>query len=221
MVAPSGKRDSDRWMLESVEIDKMEDVPINDETKNTATLKVSTNDNAAANIKKSGNLGISFKNEPKNSLPPASGVRKSGNVGIFFSGEHRSALPKASNNDFIRKSGNIGTSFKRTTSSIGASFRKTTSSALRRSGLLAPHPPRQKIERTASAAARGLKSLRFLDRTTTGKETDAWRSIERRFYQFAVDDRLPRDKFGVCIGKYDRQFLLKLLVQPESLNNFV
>ncbi|KAF7845499.1 putative respiratory burst oxidase-like protein H [Senna tora] len=57
-----------------------------------------------------------------------------------------------------------------------------------------------KMERIQSGAARGLKGLRFLDRTVTGKENDAWRSIEKRFVQNAVDGKLSRDKFGACIG---------------------
>nr|XP_043619174.1 putative respiratory burst oxidase homolog protein H [Erigeron canadensis] len=62
-------------------------------------------------------------------------------------------------------------------------------------------PP--KMGRTTSSAAKGLNSLRFLDRTVTGKEGDAWRAIERRFQQFAVDGKLPRDKFGICVGMGD------------------
>jgi dual oxidase len=58
-----------------------------------------------------------------------------------------------------------------------------------------------KIMRMTSGAARGLKGLRFLDRTVTGKEGDAWRSIEKRFTQHAVDGMLSKDKFGTCIGK--------------------
>jgi dual oxidase len=58
-----------------------------------------------------------------------------------------------------------------------------------------------KIMRMTSGAARGLKGLRFLDRTVTGKEGDAWRSIEKRFTQNAVDGMLSKDKFGTCIGK--------------------
>ncbi|WJX76348.1 NAD(P)H oxidase (H2O2-forming) [Trifolium repens] len=57
-----------------------------------------------------------------------------------------------------------------------------------------------KIMRMTSGAARGLKGLRFLDRTVTGKEGDAWRSIEKRFTQHAVDGMLSKDKFGTCIG---------------------
>lgn len=57
-----------------------------------------------------------------------------------------------------------------------------------------------RLGRRKSKAERGLKSLRFLDRSVTGKEDDAWRAIESRFHQHAIDDRLPRDKFGLCIG---------------------
>ncbi|KAJ7961442.1 Respiratory burst oxidase [Quillaja saponaria] len=57
-----------------------------------------------------------------------------------------------------------------------------------------------KMARMPSAASRGIKSLRFLDRTVTGKEADAWKSVRNRFNQYAVDGRLSRDKFGTCIG---------------------
>ncbi|CAI9297887.1 unnamed protein product [Lactuca saligna] len=60
-----------------------------------------------------------------------------------------------------------------------------------------------KMGRTTSSAAKGLNSLRFLDRTVTGKEGDAWRAIDRRFNQFSVDGKLPRDKFGICVGMGD------------------
>ncbi|KAK4270313.1 hypothetical protein QN277_023362 [Acacia crassicarpa] len=57
-----------------------------------------------------------------------------------------------------------------------------------------------KIVRSQSGASRGFKGLRFLDRTVTGKEQDAWNKIEKKFNQYAVDEKLTRDKFGVCIG---------------------
>ena len=57
------------------------------------------------------------------------------------------------------------------------------------------------LEKTKSGAARGLNSLRFLDRTRTGKEGDAWKPVQKRFKLHAVDGKLFRDKFGVCIGK--------------------
>ncbi|CAK7324916.1 unnamed protein product [Dovyalis caffra] len=132
------RTESTRWMLDSIEIDRMVEVPINEEQKNT--------------------------------LPPK---------------------------------GHDDASLIRSASNLGASLRRTTSSALKKSGILSAKPPLPKMERTASSAARGLKSLRFLDRTMTGKEMDAWRSIERRFDQFAVDERLPKEKFGICVGLGD------------------
>ncbi|PIN10074.1 Ferric reductase, NADH/NADPH oxidase [Handroanthus impetiginosus] len=60
-----------------------------------------------------------------------------------------------------------------------------------------------RMGRLESSATRGLMSLRFLDRTTTGKEEDAWKTIEKRFNQNAIDGRLFKDKFGVCIGMGD------------------
>jgi len=60
----------------------------------------------------------------------------------------------------------------------------------------------RKMVRVESGAARGIKGLRFLDRTVTGKEADAWRSIEKRFTQHAVDGKLSKDKFGICMGTF-------------------
>ncbi|KAK8605022.1 hypothetical protein V6N13_082481 [Hibiscus sabdariffa] len=78
-----------------------------------------------------------------------------------------------------------------------SSFRRLVSSARKRNDG-APNIP--KVRRTGSTATRGLQSLRFLDRTVTGKEGDAWKSTERRFNQFAVNGMLYRDKFGACVG---------------------
>lgn len=61
-------------------------------------------------------------------------------------------------------------------------------------------PAGMRLGRRQSKAERGFKSLKFLDRSVTGKEVDAWRAIENRFQRYAIDHRLPRDKFGVCIG---------------------
>ncbi|XP_037497548.1 putative respiratory burst oxidase homolog protein H [Jatropha curcas] len=132
--------------------------------------------------------------EPKNSNKNNKQGKYSGNLG------------KMTSNNFRAGSSNIGASLRRTTSSFGESIMRTTSNALKKSGVMSNTPARrkqQKIERTASSAARGLKSLRFLDRTVTGKEMDAWRSIENRFNQFATNDRLSKEKFGICIGLGD------------------
>lgn len=69
----------------------------------------------------------------------------------------------------------------------------------KRNGFLGNGP---RIGRTGSSAKKGLKSLRFLDRTVTGKEVDAWKPVEKRFHQLAFNGRLPRDKFGACVGTH-------------------
>ncbi|KAG9129272.1 hypothetical protein Leryth_015661 [Lithospermum erythrorhizon] len=51
-----------------------------------------------------------------------------------------------------------------------------------------------------SGADKGFDSLRFLDRIKTGKETDAWKAVAKRFDDNAVDGKIPKDKFGVCVG---------------------
>ncbi|KAA8549536.1 hypothetical protein F0562_001446 [Nyssa sinensis] len=112
--------DSVKWILESVQIDHMVDVPIN---------------------------------EDQSSLVSKSPVEKS----------------NASN---VRKRNGIQGSFSR-------------------------------IGRLQSGAAKGLSSLHFLDKTTSGKEGDAWNAVEKRFNQFAVDGMLCREKYGACIGMRD------------------
>jgi hypothetical protein len=62
---------------------------------------------------------------------------------------------------------------------------------------------RIKFDRTVSSAERGLKSLRFLDRNVGGKENDAaWKTVDKRFEQFAVNGRVSRENFGACIGVF-------------------
>ncbi|KAG2673645.1 hypothetical protein I3760_13G101300 [Carya illinoinensis] len=119
---------SSEWVLQSIEIDQMVDVPIDDDDDND-------NDD-----------------------------------------ETESIMSKSSNEILLKRSNR---------------------SERKRNGVQGSVP---RMGRMASGAARGLKSLRFLDRTITGKETDAWKSIERRFKQHAVDGRLSRDKFATCIG---------------------
>ncbi|CAA7025677.1 unnamed protein product [Microthlaspi erraticum] len=90
-----------------------------------------------------------------------------------------------------RKSGNLGDPSTRKSGNLGLPVAMTKKTGP------------QRVERTTSSAARGLQSLRFLDRTVTGRERDSWRSIENRFNQFAVNGKLPKEKFGVCIGMGD------------------
>ncbi|KAM7257377.1 hypothetical protein ACFE04_013118 [Oxalis oulophora] len=90
-------------------------------------------------------------------------------------------------------------SLSRTKSNMGGAVTRNQSTTKKRNA--APSNQPQKIERTASSATRGLNGLRFLDRTVTGRETDAWKSIERRFNQFATPEgKLPKEKFGICAG---------------------
>ncbi|KAF6150563.1 hypothetical protein GIB67_030364 [Kingdonia uniflora] len=78
------------------------------------------------------------------------------------------------------------------------------------------------IGRTTSSASKGLMSLRFLDRTTTGREGDAWKSVEKRFHQVAVDGKISKENFGRCIGMADsKEFASELfdtLARRKNLN---
>ncbi|CAI0548558.1 unnamed protein product [Linum tenue] len=169
--------------LDSVEIDKMADVPINDTPPSKPHL-------------------------PRMSVD----------------------LGKSSAGGFGRTASNFGQSFRRTTSNFGnfgMSFRRTTSSALK--GILpggggktsTAAGRQQRVQRTASSAARGLQSLRFLDRTTTGRETDAWRAIERRFDQYAVDGLLAKEHFAVCIGMADSTEFASELFEAIARRKFI
>ncbi|RWW08160.1 hypothetical protein GW17_00028423 [Ensete ventricosum] len=56
-----------------------------------------------------------------------------------------------------------------------------------------------KMTRMVSSAQMGIKGLRFLDKTSGGKE--GWNAVEKRFGQFAVGGRLPKEHFARCIGE--------------------
>lgn len=133
--------ESSRWVLESVEIDPMEELPLNEppppSQSTAATTSSECRDNAAAS--------------------EAENIENGNGNGNGGDGLRYRNVGQAKNN---------------------------------------------KMERLQSGAQRGLKGLRFLDRTVTGKENDAWKSIEKRFAQNAVDGKLSRDKFGACIGMY-------------------
>ncbi|XWS74210.1 hypothetical protein CRYUN_Cryun02cG0196300 [Craigia yunnanensis] len=149
----ASEENSRKWMLESIEIDRMADVPLNDESRKSISNSL---------------------NEPA----------------------------------FTRNTSTSNTAFysrNLSTSSGVTSFRRLISTARKRSNGAPPTIPR--VQRTASSAAKGIQSLRFLDRTVTGKEMDALKSTERRFNQFAVDGKLFRDKFGGCVGMGDSKEL--------------
>uniref|UniRef100_A0A7N1A367 Uncharacterized protein n=1 Tax=Kalanchoe fedtschenkoi TaxID=63787 RepID=A0A7N1A367_KALFE len=138
--------DATKWILESVEVDRMVDIPINNDVQQQQ--------------QSAGHIDLSFRRN-------ASNVRKPINNGAY-------------------------------------------------------PPTLHNMGRTASTAARGLKSLRFLDRTVTGKEADAWKAVERRFSQYANDGRLSADKFGPCIGMGDsKEFAMELfdtLARRRNIN---
>lgn len=78
-----------------------------------------------------------------------------------------------------------------------SSLRMTAAGSMKKRNGVAPG-----LGRTKSGTARGFKGIRFLERSATGKEADAWKTIERRFDQNAEGERLYRDKFGACIGMF-------------------
>ncbi|CAN6692557.1 unnamed protein product [Malus baccata var. baccata] len=86
-----------------------------------------------------------------------------------------------------------------TKSSNNATLKRNNSSVRKRNGVQGNNHGSVGC-RAEPGGKEGIKSLRFLDRTATGKEVDAWKQVEKRFNQYAVADRLSRDKFGACIG---------------------
>ncbi|XP_077235605.1 putative respiratory burst oxidase homolog protein H [Tasmannia lanceolata] len=65
------------------------------------------------------------------------------------------------------------------------------------------------MDRTKSSVERGLKGLRFLDKSSAGKDGDGWNSVEKRFHQFAQDGLLSKENFGCCIGMADSKEFAK------------
>jgi hypothetical protein len=57
-----------------------------------------------------------------------------------------------------------------------------------------------KMTRMQSSAQIGLRSLRFLDKTSGGK--DGWKAVDRRFEDMNKGGRLPKESFGKCIGEF-------------------
>lgn len=87
---------------------------------------------------------------------------------------------------------------KSTLNRLGSKFKASTK------GLKGFGPRR--APRAKSGALRGLKSVRFLDKKKIGK--DGWKDAERRFNQLAVNGRLGRDKFGICVGIINKYLIL-------------
>ncbi|OMO91379.1 Cytochrome b245, heavy chain [Corchorus olitorius] len=187
---------SRKWMLESIEIDKMADVPLNDASRNPVSDQPSVSNAYTRNPSVSSGLPRNSSTSaglPRNSSTSAGLPRNpSTSTGLSRNTSTSAGLPRTTS---------TSPGLNRNSSRL-TSFRRLMSTARKRNNG-GPQPVIPRVQRTTSSAAKGLQSLRFLDRTVTGKETDAWKSIERRFDQFAVDGKLFRDKFGVCVGMGD------------------
>ncbi|RLM91963.1 hypothetical protein C2845_PM08G14530 [Panicum miliaceum] len=67
------------------------------------------------------------------------------------------------------------------------------------------------LKRTHSSAQSGLRGLRFLDKTSGGK--DGWKSVEKRFDEMSTDGRLHKENFAKCIGMADsKEFASEVFV---------
>ncbi|CAL4963426.1 unnamed protein product [Urochloa decumbens] len=62
-------------------------------------------------------------------------------------------------------------------------------------------PEMRGLRRTHSSAQSGLRGLRFLDKTSGGK--DGWKSVEKRFDEMSTNGRLHSENFAKCIGMAD------------------
>ncbi|XP_058099723.1 putative respiratory burst oxidase homolog protein H [Magnolia sinica] len=60
-----------------------------------------------------------------------------------------------------------------------------------------------RMKRTEFSVENGLEGLRFLNKTSAGKEGDAWKAVEKQFHQLAINGKLPKENFGRCIGMAD------------------
>uniref|UniRef100_A0A0E0L3K5 FAD-binding FR-type domain-containing protein n=1 Tax=Oryza punctata TaxID=4537 RepID=A0A0E0L3K5_ORYPU len=72
-------------------------------------------------------------------------------------------------------------------------------------------PETMKLKRTHSSAQPALRGLRFLDKTSGGK--DGWKNVEKRFDEMNADGRLPQESFAKCIGMADsKEFASEVFV---------
>ncbi|KAI3772424.1 hypothetical protein L6452_03610 [Arctium lappa] len=114
--------------------------------------------------------------------------------------DHDSAERRSISSDSREQSGRKS-SFQKEEGRISASGRLSRNSSKATSGRRRRLPGEvPKLERQVSSAAKGLNGLRFLDRIMTGKEGDAWMAIDKRFERFSANGKLPREKFGICVG---------------------
>ncbi|XP_042504437.1 respiratory burst oxidase homolog protein B [Macadamia integrifolia] len=54
-----------------------------------------------------------------------------------------------------------------------------------------------KVDRSKSGATRALRGLKFM---TKNAGTEAWNEVESRFDELGIEGKLPRSRFGRCIG---------------------
>ncbi|URD77403.1 respiratory burst oxidase [Musa troglodytarum] len=104
------------------------------------------------------------------------------------------ATPRGSARGLLAQPSKIKLGFRDSTRSTGGGERKNPG----------------KMTRMVSSAQTGIKGLRFLDKTSGGKE--GWNAVEKRFGQFAVGGRLPKEHFGRCIGMAESEFAGELFV---------
>ncbi|KAL1817153.1 hypothetical protein ACET3Z_019727 [Daucus carota] len=101
---------------------------------------------------------------------------------------------------------------KSTFSRLGSKFKASTKG-------LKGYGPRR-APGAKSGAFRGLKSVKFIDKKKINK--DGWKDAEHRFHQMAVNGKLKRDKFGICVGIQDNsEFAAELfdaLVRRRNLD---
>ncbi|XP_062184559.1 putative respiratory burst oxidase homolog protein H [Phragmites australis] len=79
-------------------------------------------------------------------------------------------------------------------------------------------PEMRGLKRTHSSAQSGLRGLRFLDKTSAGK--DGWKSVDKRFDEMSADSRLQRESFAKCIGMADsKEFASEVFVALARRRN--
>ncbi len=55
-----------------------------------------------------------------------------------------------------------------------------------------------KVDRSKSGAARALQGLKFMSKNVG---SEGWSEVEARFNELAINELLPKTRFGQCIGK--------------------
>ncbi|CAL9096712.1 unnamed protein product [Musa textilis] len=119
---------------------------------------------------------------------------------VVVQGDH---IQTAAADSVVRhKSSGSSKSFARTLlsqpSKIMMSFRESVRSPSSRIQAARERRNAGRMNRLTSRTQMGLAGLRFLDKTSAGN--DGWKAVDKRFDQFAVEGRLPKDNFGPCIG---------------------